>query len=121
MIKSRQIVIGLATIGVVFVAYLLYNMLSDTPEINPNQTNRPTENIVIPKFDSDSAKIGDVTAGPVGKSEFIDVDERTIAVKRIFGYSQLLNPEQGSKKWQLKKPYMDIYDQVPGEGGGIPV
>jgi len=114
MIKNRKIVVGLATIGVIFVAYFIYNLLSGTPRINPDQTNERGENIEIPTFDNEAAKIGDVTAGPVTQSQFIDLDEKTKAVKRIFGYNKLLNPEQGSKKWQLEKPYMDIYDQAPG-------
>jgi len=119
MVEKRQIVIGLVAVGVVFVAYLLYNLLSGTPEIKIDQANVRTENIKIPEFDNESARIGNVTAGPVRRSKFIDRDEKTKEVERIFGYDELLNPEEHSNKWQLEKPYMEIYAQNPD--GGAPI
>ena len=110
MLKRRKFLVWLAAVAVVFLVYLSYNQLVDTPDIQTRQDRQDTGDIEVPDFDDQSAKIGGAAVGAVEQAQYTVLDENK-NVKRVFGFEKLLNPDQGTKKWKLQKPYMNIYQQ----------
>jgi hypothetical protein len=110
VLKRRKFLVWLAAVAVVFGVYLSYNQLVDTPDIQTWQDRQDTGDIEVPDFDDQSAKIGGAAVGAVEQAQYTVLDENK-NVKRVFGFEKLLNPDQGTEKWKLQKPYMNIYQQ----------
>jgi lipopolysaccharide export system protein LptA len=110
MVQPRKLLVWLGAFGLVAVAYLLYNRLVDTPDIQIGQDLQDTHEIEVPNLDTDSAQIGEAAVGAVDKSEYIILDEEK-NVERVFGFMKLLNPDEGTEKWKLQEPYMNIYQK----------
>ncbi len=110
MVQPRKLLVWLGAFGLVAVAYLLYNRLVDTPDIRIGQDRQDTHEIEVPNLDTKSAQIGEAAVGAVDKSEYIILDEEK-NVERVFGFMKLLNPDEGTEKWKLQEPYMNIYQK----------
>ncbi len=110
MVQPRKLLVWLGAFGLVAVAYLLYNRLVDTPDIHIGQDWQDTHEIEVPNLDIDSTQIGEAMVGTVKKAEYIIVDENK-NVERVFGFTELLNPDEGTEKWKLQEPYMNIYQK----------
>jgi lipopolysaccharide export system protein LptA len=110
MLKQRKFLVWLIAVAVVFLIYLSYNRLVDTPDIQIRQDRQDTDDIEVPDFDDQSASIGGAAVGAVERARYTVLDENK-NVKRIFGFAKLLNPDEGSEKWKLQEPYMNVYQQ----------
>ena len=110
MVQPRKLLVWLGAFGLVAVAYLLYNRLVDTPDISIISGQQDTHEIEVPNLDTDSAQIGEATVGTMEVAENIVYDEN-MNVKRVFGFTKLLNPDDGTRKWKLQEPYMNIYQE----------
>ena len=108
-LKLRKFFIGLISLGAVLAAYLLYNQLSETPQI---EIDRPAEFADIiadsnaEKFTDEIGMIGDVGVGTARVARFVDYNEDK-TVKREFGFEKLLHEE--GDEWEVEKPFMNVF------------
>ena len=108
MLKSRGIFIGLITVGMLFVVYLLYLNFNDTPTIKINTVLAPDANEPTIEFEEEVGQVGDgVGVGSVQKAYFFDLNPKTEKLEREFGFSKLLHEE--GDMWEIEKPYMTVY------------
>ncbi|MCK4999429.1 MAG: hypothetical protein KAS23_07835, partial [Anaerohalosphaera sp.] len=119
----RKLIRWIAVLAVVVIAFVVVNRLVDTPELTVPKTSGSGE-IEVPVFDDQGNVIDNVKVGPVGVSVYRTVDKKTGKVKRIFGFDELLNPSQGSSRWRLRGPYMNVYEdkfrcEVTAETGNV--
>ncbi len=106
--KSRGIFIGLVTLTVLLVIYLLYSNFNDTPVIEVNTILSPDSNEPTVEFERQVGKVGDgVGVGSVQKAYFFDLNPKTEKLEREFGFSKLLHEE--GEIWEIEKPYMTVY------------
>ncbi len=73
-----------------------------------------------------SRQIGETVLHTVEQSRYTILDPQTKRLKRIFGFGSLLNPGVQSSDWQVKKPYMLIFEddftaRLDAEEGSIQV
>ncbi|MHC5061262.1 MAG: hypothetical protein ACYTFK_09290, partial [Planctomycetota bacterium] len=111
MVQTRKMLVWLGTFILVVAAYLLYNRLVDTPDISIRSDSQKVDEIDVPDLDSSAAQIGGTTVGTVEVAKYIVVDEESKDVKLVYGFTELLNPDEGTQKWKLREPYMNIYGQ----------
>ena len=103
--KPRKFCVWLISLGAVFAIYLLYNRVSETPQIDIDTAVEFTDTVT--DFNSEVGTIGDVGVGKVQVAEFITLDERTKEVTEVFGFEKLLHKE--GDQWEIEKPYMNIF------------
>ncbi len=108
MTTLRKILVYLLALALSVFAFIGYNHFFGTPKITP-QDSRGAPDIDVPEFGKDSSGIGNVKIGTVKPSRFVDLDENK-NIKQIFGYDELLNPDEGTDQWKLNKPYMNIFE-----------
>ena len=111
MLKRRKLLVWLAAFVLVAGAYLSYNRLVYTPTIRTQTNPQDKADFDVPALDTDSARIGEAVVGTVEKSEYIVLDDNK-NVERVFGFTRLLNPDEGTEEWKLQEPYMKIYEQA---------
>ena len=109
--NSRTLKIGLGAFAVTVAAFLIYCMVVDTPNIAIKDGGDDDKGIEIPDFDTEAGSVeGGLKLAPVGASEYIVRDELSKKIKRILGFEELLNPQEGSELWRLQKPYMKMFE-----------
>lgn len=106
----RKIIIGLIAVAVVAGAFVIYTHFVDTQPIRVSQSDQQGQTLEEPVFSSTQQIAGNQIGG-IDDAEFITLDEVTKQPKRIFGFEELLNPEENSEKWRLKKPYMRFFGE----------
>jgi len=119
---KRKFRIWLAAFAAVFLVYLVYNFMMVTPEIKIHKDQNVVD-IDVPDF---SSQEGDVRVGKVDEARFTVLDEQTKELKRVFGFTKLLNPEEDNNQWHLLKPYMNFYDnkfncEITSDEGNVEV
>ncbi|MBC8481725.1 MAG: hypothetical protein H8D47_03575 [Planctomycetes bacterium] len=102
--KSRRFIIVLLSLGVVFAAFVFYNIFSDMPVITiDSEISDPC--IIDPQQDV-IGKVGDIGVGTFKNAVYYDYGKSGKIVGE-FGFERLLH-ESGSE-WFLNKPYRRIY------------
>jgi hypothetical protein len=100
----RKFWIGLVTLAVLSVIYLLYQKIGATGKID---LSAPRE-FTYDHDDSNLAPPGPSVAKVGGEiAKFVHTDENN-RIDRIFGFSKLLR--QAGEMWELDQPYVDIVD-----------
>jgi len=107
--KSRKLYIWLISLAAVLTIYLLYNLLSETPQIDIDTAPESTDIAAdsnISEFGRSTGRIGDVGVGTVRKARYVRLNSEK-QIEREFGFEKLLHEE--GDEWELEKPYMNIY------------
>ena len=103
--KLRKLRVGFISLGVVFLIYLAYNHISETPPIiikRPQaESNKPQA-----EFESQIGKVGEVGVGTVSVAEFVTLNKQK-QVERKWGFEKLLHDT--GDEWELEKPYMTVF------------
>ena len=121
--KLRTILIGLISLVVVLVIYLLYSRLGKAPEIDLDIAAGTLKSVAdsnTDEFDSEIGKIGDVGISVLKKPVFRHLNKGQ--VDREFGFEELLREEKG--EWEVQKPYLNIYQSsfkclITADGGKV--
>jgi len=104
-VKLRKFYVGLISLEVVLVIYLVYNRVSETPQIDFDTVTE------LPGAVADSngkiGTIGNVGIGKLDVAEFITRNKKTKEIERRFGFEKVLREEMG--EWDVEKPYMDLF------------
>lgn len=107
----RKLIIGFISLAAVLAIYLLYSLISQTPQIDINTGAEFIDTIAdsnVAGPDSEIGMIGDVGIGTVQKAEYVTLNENK-EVEREFGFEKLLH---GAKDiWEIEKPYMNVYQR----------
>ena len=111
ILKSRKILVWLISFGAIFLIYMLYNRFVATPEIAVQEIDQSFSEIEVPEFGPEAGSIGTTSVESAAKSKYIEIDSETKKVKRIFGFEELFNPDDTSDRWDMKEPYMNIYEE----------
>ncbi len=106
---SRKIKIWFISIVVVLVLFLVYNLVSNTPQIKPDEFTGESQELDIPHIDRNSPTFSGATIAQTDVSEYVEYDEDTKKVSRVFGFEKLLNPETKTSRWKLLRPYMQMF------------
>ncbi|MHC4570520.1 MAG: LPS export ABC transporter periplasmic protein LptC [Planctomycetota bacterium] len=104
--KSRKFYVWLISLGAVFVVYLLYSQLSETPEIKIDRGAETVADSNLGDFGSEIGMVGDVGVGTVKVAKFITLNKNK-SVDRELGFEKLLH-ETGNE-WEVEKPYMNVF------------
>jgi hypothetical protein len=104
--KSRKFYVWLISLGAVLVVYLLYSLLSETPQIKIDTGAETTADSNLGDFGSEIGMVGDVGVGTVQVAKFITFNKNK-GIDREFGFEKLLH-EIGDE-WEVEKPYMNIF------------
>jgi hypothetical protein len=107
MIQFRKLIIGMVSVFVVVITFVIYTNRGSSTEIVQTPNDR-VDTLKRPDF-TNSQKFGDSVIGEVDNAEFITRDLVTKEVTRIFGFEKMLNPEKNSEKMRLRKPYMEFF------------
>jgi len=111
--RSRKFYVGLIALGAVFVIYLLYSRMSQTPEIDFNRTAEFTETVSesnVGEFEGEVGTISKVGVGTVEKARYEHRDKKTKKIDRVFGFEKLLHEE--GDEWEIEKPYLNIFQRT---------
>lgn len=107
----RKLIIGFVSLAVVLVIFLLYSLISQTPQIDINTGAEfidiiADSNITSP--DSNIGMIGNVGVGTVQKAKYVTLNKNK-QVEREFGFEKLLHEAQDI--WEIQKPYLNVYQR----------
>ena len=102
---ARKFYVWLISLGAVFVIYLLYSWVSETPQIPVDTEAEFTHTVAesnVGEFGGEIATIGDVGLETVKVATFRDLN-------REFGFEELLH--DAGDEWELEKPFMNIFQR----------
>jgi len=108
-ITSRKFYVWLISVGVVLGVYLLYSLLSDTPEIEIERGVEPSgisQDDYTRDLEGEVGMIGDVGVGSIQKAKYIHLNKGK-KVEREFGFEKVLRQE--GDEWEIEKPYMNLF------------
>lgn len=108
-ITSRKFYVWLISVGVVLGVYLLYSLLSDTPEIEIERGVEPSgisQDDYTRGLEGEVGMIGDVGVGNIQKAKYIHLNKEK-KVEREFGFEKVLRQE--GDEWEIEKPYMNLF------------
>jgi len=109
--RLRKFYVWLVSLGAVFVIYLLYSQISETPQIDIDAGAEFADSVPesnIGELGSGIGRIGDVGVGTVRKARYTHLNENK-EIDREFGFEKLLH-EVGDE-WHIEKPYMNIFQR----------
>jgi hypothetical protein len=106
--NMRKVVIVLISLAVVGLVYWLYSQLSDSTSLEPPASFSAHE-LQLPES-KDAQAFGQTVIHQAEQSRYVELDPQTKAVKRVFGFSRLLNPGSQSLRWQVERPYIIFYE-----------
>ncbi|MCD6395870.1 MAG: LPS export ABC transporter periplasmic protein LptC [Planctomycetes bacterium] len=109
MPKLRKIMIWCVAVSALLIVFRVYNRITGIPKIVPPPKNEG-EVIEAPTFNREGSRIGSAMVDRVGESRYKFYDPVTKKLERELGFKKLLNPGDRSKKWQLREPYMIMYN-----------
>lgn len=105
----RKVAIILGSLAVVGLAYWGYLRMSGSTPLEPPVSL--SEHELKPSGTTgDAQRIGQTVIQEAIQSRYINLDPVTKEVKRVFGFSRLLNPGSQSSRWQVEKPYIIFYE-----------
>ncbi len=125
MSKLRKIMIWCVAVSAILIVFRVYNRIAGMPTITPPPKSEG-EVIEAPTFNRDGSRIGSAFVEDVGEALYKFYDEVTKKLKRELGFKKLLNPGDRSKRWQLREPFMVMYDddfvcRITSERGTVQV
>lgn len=109
MSKLRKIMIWCVAVSAILIVFRVYNRIAGMPKITPPPKSEGG-GIDAPEFNPAGSRIGSAMVEKVVKSRYKFFDEQTKKLERELGFKELLNPGVRSKKWQLREPYMSMYE-----------
>jgi len=107
--NSRKLLIGLISLVAVLAVFLLYNLMSETPQIDIDAGAEPAEGVTesnAVEFERQVGTIADVGVGTVQKAKYTRLNAEK-QLDREFGFEKLLHEE--ADHWEIEKPYMNIF------------
>jgi len=107
----RKFYIGIISLAVVLIIYLLYSRLGTKPlpdAAKQDQFINMVEDSNVADLENQVGIIGDFEVGIVEKARYVTRDENQ-QIKRIWGFKKLLH--KSGEIWELEKPYMEIYQR----------
>lgn len=125
MPKLRKIMIWCVAVSAILIVFRVYNRIAGVEKIVPPPKNEE-EVIKAPTFNPDGSRIGSAMVEDVDEARYKFYDEVTKKLERELGFKKLLNPGDRSKKWQLREPYMFMYEddfvcRITSEKGTVQV
>jgi len=103
--QFRKFRVGFISLGAVFLVYLIYNHISETPPIIIERPQAESNEPQV-EFESQIGKVGEVGVGTVSVAEFVTLNKRK-QVERKWGFEKLLHDT--GDEWDLEKPYMTVF------------
>lgn len=104
----RKLLIGFISFLIVAVGFSLYVNLVDSPSLQQQPVDEVPE-MVVPDSAARPQQTGDTTLQEVGLTRYFKYDSDTKQIVAEYGFERLLNPGQGTSRWQVEKPYMVFY------------
>ena len=89
MIQFRKLIIGMVSVFVVVIVFVIYTNRGSSTEIVQTPNDR-VDTLERPDF-TNSQKFGDSVIGEVDNAEFITRDLVTKEATRIFGFEKMLS------------------------------
>jgi len=106
---GRKVFLWFASLALVGGMYVLYNRLSETPEIGTGSAERPGRTVTqddVGDTREPMGTIGQVKVGTVRMAQYTHLDANK-QVDRVFGFERLVHEQQD--EWEIEKPYMNIF------------
>ncbi|MCI0500057.1 MAG: hypothetical protein L0Y36_10355, partial [Planctomycetales bacterium] len=106
----RKVIIGLISVMAIGLVFWGYMQVMDTT-LPPPPAARQTADLPMPRPDnSDDRQPGQTVIHGAQQSRYVILDPVTKETRRVLGFQKLLNPEAGSSRWQVEKPYLIFYE-----------
>jgi len=106
----RKILIALISLAIVAAGFWIYVALMDTAPIQIPQ-GRDSRDLDVARAVGNPQPTGDTTLETVERPQFFKYDPVTKEIAAEYGFELLLNPGQGSSRWQVEKPYLVFYQK----------
>ena len=124
-LRLRTIIIGLVSLEVLLIVFLIYRQLTPQVAIYAEEELEVVvdSNIGEPNIDG-AGRIGDTEVGEVRKARYIHRDKKTKEIDREWGFERLLHKR--GDEWEIEKPFITIYERdflcsVTGDRGRVRV
>lgn len=123
MFNSRKLKIWLLSLAVLIALFVLYNMVSQTPEIKIARRVEFVDSNTL-QTDTGTGQIGQVQLGNIEEARFVTLDKKTKEVKRVLGFAKVLH--KSGDQWNIDRPFMNIFEDdfrydLTAEAGSIQV
>ncbi len=106
---KRKIIIVVAVLFVTAAGFYGYIRLTGSTAIRLPE--RPSGEKPTDQWPSQQpGQVGQTVIHAVQQSRYTVLDPVTKKIKRVLGFSKLLNPGAQSSYWQLEQPYMEVYE-----------
>jgi hypothetical protein len=129
---GRKVVIGTLAAVIAVMLFIGYIRLTGTKGIRLVDTSG-IEDIPDKPLTEQPRQIDKTAVHSIQQSRYTILDPQTKRVKRVFGFENLLNPGAQSDNWQVRRPYMNVFEnhfrcrldadegtvQVENSGGNI--
>jgi hypothetical protein len=106
----RKVIIGTASLVVAVLLFVGYIRLTGTkgiPVVGPSEiTDIPDKPLT-----DQANRIDKTTIYSANQAVYPIMDPQTHKVLRVFGFDSLLNPGQQSNNWQVRRPYMNVFQK----------
>jgi hypothetical protein len=121
----RKVIIGAAAMGVAILLFIGYIRLTGTKGIRTSDTS-DIPNIPDTGLTDQNRRIDKTTVRSAQQARYTILDPLTKRVRREFGFESLLNPDEQSNNWQVRKPYMNVFEsrfrcRMDAEEGAVQV
>ncbi len=125
MPKLRKLMIWCVAVSAILIVFRVYSRITGIPKIVPPPKNEGAV-IEAPTFNREGARIGSAMVEDVDDARYKFYDPVTKELERELGFKKLLNPGDRSKRWQLREPYMVMYEddfvcRITSEKGTVQV
>jgi hypothetical protein len=105
----RKIMIGAASLIIAVMLFTGYIRLTGTKGIRVSDTSEIPD-IPSKPMTGQSNQIDKTTIHSAQQAVYPILDPQTKQVLRVFGFESLLNPDQQSNTWQVRRPYMNVFE-----------
>ena len=122
---TRKAIIGAAALAVAVLLFVGYIRLTGTKGIRVSDTSGIAD-IPDKPLTGQARQIDKTTVHSVQQSRYIILDPQTKRMKRVFGFESLLNASEESNNWQVRRPYMNVFEsrfrcRLDAEEGAVQV
>jgi hypothetical protein len=106
----RKIIIGLASLTLVGLTFWGYVWIMESP-LPPPPAETQTGDLPLPETKAGSGnQTSQTIIHSAQQSRYVILDPATKEPWRVLGFEKLLNPEAGSSRWKVEKPYLIFYE-----------
>jgi len=121
----RKVIIGAAAMGVAILLFIGYIRLTGTKGIRTSDTSGIPD-IPDTGLIGQDRRIDKTMVRSAQQARYTILDPLTKRVRREFGFESLLNPDEQSNNWQVRKPYMNVFEsrfrcRLDAEEGAVQV